>query len=412
MKTTLKVLSLILCVVTCRLEALCSYELLQSPSGQKVLLVGEGSSNERMGDLRTFIDFIESVNLYPKLMISIGLQKVDRASRLVHRTTPATEELEQFTRNSTSASLTYTWDVSWDAVRELLQYVKYELFDYTKMGVSNDEMRDYFKLPRESLSANTSVKRPWKEVYELYKSRRQSMREQFANNPWFFMKTHEFIQHLGVNLAYLESLAPEYQSDPVFSSVYEGMILKPYRQSYQSVLRVFKSIPKEDTFYEALMESFFTSETTEDILKFSLYWTKCFEEDTEFLFVTACLFNRLFKEGSKPVCFIAHEDVVKRLAFILKGGLHWTTSKESKLLLQITPFVIARNEDPQFDAGLVRVSHELIEPLLQAKCAACSKTESLKLCGGCKLVHYCSTKCQTDDRPTHKVLCKKVAIKQ
>jgi len=108
------------------------------------------------------------------------------------------------------------------------------------------------------------------------------------------------------------------------------------------------------------MESFFTSESTDDILKFSLYWTKCFEEDTESLYQTACLFNRLFKEGSKPLCFMPHEDVVKRLAFILTGGLRWTTSKESKLLVQIVPFVNARREDPQFDANLLRASHELI----------------------------------------------------
>ena len=154
---------------------------------------------------------IDSTNLNPKLTISIGLQKFDRASRVVQKTTPATEELEQFTRNSTTQSVTYTWDISWDAVRELLEYVKTYLFKYTQMAVSNDEMRTYFNLPGGSLSANTTVKRPLKEVYNLYKSRLPLMLQRYADNPWFFMKMHEFIQHIGVNLAYLESLKPEYQ---------------------------------------------------------------------------------------------------------------------------------------------------------------------------------------------------------
>ena len=43
-------------------------------------------------------------------------------------------------------------------------------------------------------------------------------------------------------------------------------------------------------------------------------------------------------------------------------------------------------------------------------CAACGKGgDSLKSCGACKLVKYCSRECQISHRPMHKKECKKRA---
>ena len=40
-------------------------------------------------------------------------------------------------------------------------------------------------------------------------------------------------------------------------------------------------------------------------------------------------------------------------------------------------------------------------------CAACGrKGNSLKMCTGCHLVHYCGRQCQMDHRKAHKKICK------
>lgn len=40
-------------------------------------------------------------------------------------------------------------------------------------------------------------------------------------------------------------------------------------------------------------------------------------------------------------------------------------------------------------------------------CTVCHKTEKgMQLCGRCRIVYYCSTKCQKQDWPKHKPFCK------
>jgi len=46
-----------------------------------------------------------------------------------------------------------------------------------------------------------------------------------------------------------------------------------------------------------------------------------------------------------------------------------------------------------------------------SKCETCNTTVGLKLCGSCKLVPYCSVKCQKQNREEHKQFCKKVSSK-
>lgn len=40
------------------------------------------------------------------------------------------------------------------------------------------------------------------------------------------------------------------------------------------------------------------------------------------------------------------------------------------------------------------------------KCKSCEKIDDLSLCTGCRLVSYCSTKCQHGDWSNHRDFCK------
>ncbi len=45
-------------------------------------------------------------------------------------------------------------------------------------------------------------------------------------------------------------------------------------------------------------------------------------------------------------------------------------------------------------------------------CNVCKKNGKIKLCSRCKKVRYCSPECQKSDWPTHKTVCKKLAMKK
>jgi len=49
------------------------------------------------------------------------------------------------------------------------------------------------------------------------------------------------------------------------------------------------------------------------------------------------------------------------------------------------------------------------EHSLEVKCSICDEKKDLKLCGGCKLVIFCSVDCQRADWPSHRDFCKKVS---
>lgn len=42
---------------------------------------------------------------------------------------------------------------------------------------------------------------------------------------------------------------------------------------------------------------------------------------------------------------------------------------------------------------------------MKDSCAKCGNTENVKLCTGCRKVHYCSVNCQREDRISHKKVC-------
>ena len=45
----------------------------------------------------------------------------------------------------------------------------------------------------------------------------------------------------------------------------------------------------------------------------------------------------------------------------------------------------------------------------QSTCVACSSTDTLKKCGRCKAVSYCSPQCQKTDWKSHKMTCRSSA---
>ena len=394
------------------MQALCSYALMRSPAGQECLLLGADDTNKYLSYLKTFIEYIESAKIERDLNVCIGLQKVQDTAIIFGQPTPPTKELERLINERTSGSITYNWDVRWDEVREFLHRVRADLLRYTLMGVSNEEARAFYKLPASSLSDNTSTKKPWTDVHREYVADLIHLKQVYGKTSWFAMTVPEFVMHLRINYAYLESMARSFQASPLHTQVYAEYVLQPFDKALASIEKIFKSTPEGNTLYEAVMGTLFSSDASEDILKLSAYWTKYFEENTEVLFMVGCVFPRLFQESSKPLCFIVPEIVAEKFASILANGLSMTVVKSSVLVRQAAPIVIATHDDPCFEAELLRATHELIKPLLINKCAQCSKAETLKACGGCKLVQYCSRECQIQDRLSHKVLCKKATIKK
>lgn len=70
---------------------------------------------------------------------------------------------------------------------------------------------------------------------------------------------------------------------------------------------------------------------------------------------------------------------------------------------------------------MLKIKNNIIKPdenarnnyKLQRKCCVCKiETEAMKLCGRCGIQPYCSSKCQREDWPNHKLLCIDMRAKQ
>ncbi len=384
--------------------AMCSFRLVKKPNGHHVFILGDchtGDIDYFKPNMKLFIDVIEAAQFSEPLPITIEFDKLD-LDVSVEIAESITCLIKKWGKENSKASLSY-FDPR-GTYSSFLEEARQVLFEIVLVCVSHEELNAYPKVPEwksEHMKALNEQKEKYKPIFN--KQIRQKTECSVGG----------FLEELEGTANKLKALVEKYQHRPDVHAQISAIHERYFEAMGTIKVQLSKCNSKQAELPVELLKLCLASESIDELLSFFSQFNKLYCVDTDYAYFDACLLDRALsrEEVTTPECYIVGETHAENFFNMLCKVQNWKKLFEPVTMVErLSTFSAIRLEFPEFPKCLEHATRVIIKPLL-VSCQVCEKVGDIKACGACQELLYCSVACQRAGWKEHKMVCKKVKVR-